>query len=120
MIIVGDDRFYLRSVVFVERSLTGCKDLIIGSSAGIVIRRDFFLGRTQSSYLLYNPQAAIIQFEDPSTGVFERNPPIVELPGTTPFNDGFAPESFQKRASTRGTIFIYVKDQPQSSCLRPC
>lgn len=118
-IIVGDDRFHLRSVVFVERSLTN-RDLIIGSSAGIVIRRDFFLGRTQSSYLLYNPQSAIIKFEDPDTGLFERNPPIVEIPGTTPFHDGNAPESFQKRASTRGTIFVYVKDQLQSTCLRPC
>lgn len=113
-IIVGDDRFYLRSVVFVERSLTN-KNLIIGSSAGIIIRRDMPLGRTEPSYLLYNPQAAIIQFEDPTTGTFVYNPPIVEIPGTTPFNDQFAPESFQKRASTRGTIFIYVKDRAQGT-----
>lgn len=118
-IMVGDDRFYLRSVVFVERALTN-KDLIIGSSAGIIIRRDFALGRTQQSYLLYNPQAAIIKFEDPTTGIYVRNPPIVEIPGTTPFNDINAPESFQKRASTRGTIFVYVKDQSQSTPLRPC
>jgi hypothetical protein len=119
-IVVGDDRFNLRSVVFVERSLTGT-NLIIGSSAGIIIRRDFLLGRTQASYLLYNPQAAIIQFEDPTTGVFERNPPIVEIPGTTPFNDANSPESFQKRASKRGTIFVYVKDQPQNTaCVGRC
>jgi len=115
-IIIGDDRFHLRSVVFVERSLTN-KDLIIGCSTGIVIRRDFLAGRTQPSYLLYNPQAAIIQFED--NGVYERNPPIVEIPGATPFNEGNAPESFQRRASSRGTIFIYVKDQSQATVLRP-
>jgi hypothetical protein len=115
-IIVGDDRFHLRSVVFVERSLTN-KDLIIGSSAGIIVRRDFMMGRTQASYFLYNPQAAIVKLED--NGVFENNPPIVEIPGTTPFNDTNAPESFQRRASTRGTIFIYVKDGPQNTVLRP-
>lgn len=115
---IGDDRFNLRSVVFVERSLTN-KDLIIGSSAGIVIRRDFNIGRTQPTYLLYNPQASIIKFED-NNGVFDWNPPIVEIPGTTPFNDSCAPESFQRRASTRGTIFIYVKEQNQYSTLRPC
>lgn len=117
-IIVGDDRFYLRSVVFVERSLTN-RDLIVGSSAGIIIRRDLALDRTQASYLLYNPQSAIIKFEDPISGMFERNPPIVEIPGTTPFNDGNSPESFQRRASTRGTIFVYVKDQSQMTSLRP-
>jgi len=115
-ITVGDDRFHLRSVVFVERSLTN-RDLIIGSSAGIIVRRDFVMGRTQASYFLYNPQAAIVQLED--NGVFERNPPIVEIPGTTPFNDTNAPESFQRRASKRGTIFIYVKDGPQHTVLRP-
>lgn len=115
-IVVGDDRFHLRSVVFVERAITGC-NLIVGSSAGIVIRRDFALGRTQPTYLLYNPQASGIQFESEG-GTLERNPPIVEIPGTQAYVSGNAPESFQRRASRRGTIFIYVKDQPQSSCPR--
>ena len=115
-IVVGDDRFHLRSVVFVERSITN-RDLIVGSSAGIVIRRDFSAGRTQATYLVYNPQSAIIRFED--NGVFEGNPPVVEIPGYTPFNDENSPESFQRRASTRGTIFVYVKDTPQYTVLRP-
>jgi hypothetical protein len=118
-IVVGSDRFNLRSVVFVERSMTN-KDLIVGSSTGIVIRRDFALGRTQATYLLYNPQAAIVQFEDPSTGAFVHNPPIVEIPGTTPFFNQDAPESFQYRASRRGTIFVYVKDQAQRTFVKPC
>lgn len=115
-IYIGDDTFHLRSVVFVERSMTNpC--LIVGSSAGIIIRRDLFLGRAQSSYLLYNPQAAIIKFEDPTTGMFDKNPPIGEIPGVTPFVDGNAPESFRKRASTRGTIFVYVKNDPQQTAI---
>jgi len=117
--VVGNDTFYLRSVVFIERSLTN-KDLIVGSSTGIVIRRDYALGRTQASYFLYNPQAAIIEFEDATSGTYVHNPPIVEIPGTTPFYSENTPESFQKRASTLGTIFVYVKDQSQYTALKPC
>lgn len=112
--VVGDERFILRSVVLVERSLTN-KDLIVGSSAAIVVPRDFAIGRTSNTYLLYNPQAAIVTFDDN-----QRNGPIVELPATTPFNTGLnTPESFMQRASTRGTIFIYCKVQSPLA-IRPC
>ncbi|AYV80822.1 MAG: P4B major core protein [Harvfovirus sp.] len=113
-IVVGDDRFFLRSVVFVEKSYIN-KDLIVGSSAGIIVRRDFSVNRTDATYLLYNPQSANIMFEN-SAHDFVQNAPIVEIPGTTPFNEGAAPESFQRRACRRGTIYIYVKDQV-ATCL---
>ncbi|AYV84753.1 MAG: P4B major core protein [Hyperionvirus sp.] len=113
-IVVGDDRFNLRSVVFVDKSYIN-KDLIVGCSAGIIIRRDFSINRTDATYLLYNPQSANIRFEN-SEGQYVQNAPIVEIPGSTPFNEGAAPESFQKRASRRGTIYIYVKDQARA-CL---
>jgi len=115
-IIVGDDRFYLRSVVFVERAITN-KDLIIGSSTGLIVRRDLSSGRFSTTYLLYNPQASVVKFE--SGGRYVANPPLVEIPGHTPFTPG-AVESFQKRASTRGTIFIYVKDRNQKTPLKGC
>jgi len=117
---VGDDVFHLRSVVFVEKSAAACPgtNLITGCTAGIVVRRDFNIGRTQSLYLLYDPQGAIYKFED--NGEFVRNPPVVEIPGTTQYvNTPNAPESFQARASKRGTVFIYVKDGSQCST-RPC
>lgn len=117
-IVVGNERFFLRSVVFIEKSLTN-KDLIIGSSTGIVVRRDYELGRTQPTYLLYNPQAAIIEFED-EQGTYVHNPPIVEIPATTSLYSNNDLESFQRRVCSRGTIFVYVKDQPQYTSLKPC
>lgn len=118
-ITVGDDTFLLRSVVFIEKSFMN-KDLITGCTAGIVVRPDFSAGRSQSLYLLYDPQGAAYKFEDPpGSGNFVNNGPIVEIPGNTPYVvGGNAPDSFQQRASRRGTIYIYVKDTIQSNCVK--
>lgn len=116
-ITVGNELFVLRSVVFVDRSLMN-KDLITGCSAGIILRREFAVGRAQPLYLCYDPLGAGFKFEDQNRA-FVSNPPIYEVPATTPYNDGNAPESFQKRACKRGTIYVYVKDCPQVTSLRP-
>ena len=116
-ITINGDLFHLRSVVFVDKSIMN-KDLITGCSAGIILRRDYTIGRAQPLYLCYDPLGAGFKFEDQNRA-FVSNPPIYEVPATTPYNDGNAPESFQKRASKRGTIFIYVRDCPQTTSLRP-
>jgi hypothetical protein len=115
-IIIGDDQFYLRSAVFVERSLTN-RDLITGCSAGIIMRRDFTIGRTDTIYLSYDPQGAGIKFED--NGAYISNDPITQIQRINPYNNSSNVESFQQRAATRGTIFIYVKDAPQNTVIRP-
>lgn len=112
--VVGNDNFNLRSVVFVERIVGNNNvNLIVGSSAGIIVRRDMSIGRTQPTYLLYNPQQAIAEFDAGAT--FESNRPITEIPGAEPFNNANSPESFRTRASTRGTIYIYAKQNSQQA-----
>lgn len=119
-IIVGDDRFHLRTVVFVERAITN-PNLIIGSTTGIIIRSNYTMGMIQPLYLVYDPQGAIYEFENPLAPTsFTHNDPIVEIPGTTPFVTGGAVESFQSRFTRRGSIYIYVKDQPVGAIMRPC
>lgn len=103
---IGDDSFMLRSVVFVERAHND-KSLILGNATGIIIPRDYSTGRTDITYLVYDPLGSGIQFE--YNGTFERNPPIYSISGTTPFNNLDGVEAFDERASRRGTIFIYVK-----------
>jgi len=115
-ITIGDDLFFLRSVVFVDRSLMN-KDLITGCSTGIIIRRDYSVGRTQPLCLCYDPIGAGFKFED-QNGQFQRNSPIYEIPSISPFNDENSPESFRRRAANRGTIYIYVKDTNHQTILR--
>jgi hypothetical protein len=116
---VGDDQFLLRSVVLVERSLVK-KDLIIGSSAVVVVPRDLTKGRTEPTYLLYDPQGALAKFQEVANGPYEENPPITEIPGMAPFNASDDDrEAFDRMSSRRGTIYIYVKDQSQETRLRP-
>jgi Poxvirus P4B major core protein. len=111
---VGDEKFHLKTVVFVEKALTN-KDLIVGSSTGLVIKRSQTYGVINKPvYLLYDPQNSAIKFED-QNGNYIRNKPITWIPGSTPFNAGsITIESFQSRASKRGTIYVYVKDKPQT------
>lgn len=116
VITVGDDKFLLRSVVFVEKSFTN-KDLIVGCTTGIIIPANPGSGRLTATYLLYDPQSAGIQFIN-QNGVVDRNEPIVEIPGNNPlYNTGI--DSFQLRASKRGTIYVYVKNVPQNTNLKP-
>jgi len=115
---VGNDYFQLRSVVLVERSHVN-KDLIIGSTAAVVVPSDPSLGRIDKTYLLYDPQGAGEQFEYANR--FVSNKPITTIPGVTPYhaNTLGGVESFDRRAQSRGTIFVYVKEQNQQTRIRP-
>ena len=105
---VRNDVFRLRSVVMVESS-TSNKNLIVGSTTGIIIPRDIRNNVYEETFLLYDPQSASEQFRTPA-GTYTANDPITCIPGVTPFNSVGNVESFAQRASTRGTIFIYQKE----------
>lgn len=113
MNILGDT-FQLRSVVLVESSVSR-RNLIIGSSAAIVVPMSVSENRFEETYLLYDPQGAGEMFRE-NGNTYTRNAPITYIPGHTPFNNENSPESFYRRASTKGTIFVYQK----VSDGRPC
>ncbi|CAH6421583.1 Major core protein 4b [uncultured virus] len=101
-----NDSYQLRSVVLIESS-PNRRNLIIGSSAAIVIPMSIQQGRFEETFLLYDPQGAGEMFK--VGNAFTRNPPITYIPGNTPFNNDGSPESFYSRASKKGTIFMYQK-----------
>jgi len=103
-----NDTYMLRSVVLIERSKTR-KNLIVGSSAAILIPTDISEGNFGETTILYDPQGAGEMFQTGDGTQYERNLPITWIPSNTPFNANGNVESFYQRASTRGTIFIYQK-----------
>lgn len=117
---VGDELFILRSAVMLEKSsfnkscndvsLYG-KELIIGTSAGIVITENPDEGIFQSTHLLYDPLGASLKFE--RNGVFTTGSPITCVPEISVSNEI---ESFSDRVSKRGTIYVYVKSKRFSRC----
>lgn len=113
---VGDDDFILRSVVCVERSFLN-KDLITGCSAAISLKQDPTSGVYESSHIVYDPQVANIMVEE--GGQYKRIKPISAIPAIDHFNDDGTYESFATRSAKRGTIYIYVKDTPQMTIIRP-
>jgi len=113
---IGDDKFQLRSVVLVNKAefyhpdpSRECynKDLIVGVSAAIIIPSDIKKGRYETSYLLYDPQRAATLFEYGDS--YSSNNPVTWITGINNIA-GTDIESFDHRASTTGTIFIYVKE----------
>lgn len=112
---ISDDLYQLRSVVIVEKAdvPNGTDNsqrfkLVTGCTAAIVVPRDIQAGVYDESVLLYDPQGAGEQFQ--SGGNYTRNAPITYIPVEDQFNGGDV-DSFYKRASTRGTCFMYVKKQ---------
>lgn len=98
---VLNDTFELRSVVMVERSKSQ-RDLIVGTTAGIVHHGG---SSGERAYLIYDPQGASIKMRDGST--FSSNNPITWVPKSTSVNNKVT--SFDRRASTRGSVFVYVR-----------
>jgi len=106
-IVIMGEEYLLRSVVLIEVSKAR-KNLIVGSSAAIVIPRNINEGVYDESYLLYDPQGAGEMFKLQGDG-YVRNAPVTYIPGDTTLNDNGNVESFYSRASQRGTIYIYQK-----------
>jgi hypothetical protein len=102
------DSYQLRSVVLVESSPAN-QNIIIGSTTAVRVPLDMTTGQFNEGYFVYDPQGSFEKFEE--NGVYVNQPPITYIPGDTPFNNiGGTSESFYSRASTRGTIFVYVKE----------
>jgi hypothetical protein len=119
-----DDRFQLRSCVFVEKAsfINKCdvkdinNDLIIGCTTAIVVPADPSTGHIDTTVLLYDPLGASASLED-QNGEYVSNPPITWIPDSAPLYGNGGNDSFRTRAATRGVIFTYVKD---NQCARPC
>jgi hypothetical protein len=107
------DTYELRSVVMVERS-RAYRNLIIGSTAAIRIPRNIHDNVYDETTLLYDPQGASEMFLATDGASYKRNQAVTVIPAETPFAPSNV-ESFYKRASTRGTIFMYQKysESPQ-------
>lgn len=115
---IGDELFTLRSAVMVEKtsilnkdSVQGQdiygKELIIGTTAGIVIAQDPSAGIFESTYLIYDPVGASIKY-DYNDQLVTRDP-ITEVRQASLY--GGEIESFSERLQKRGTIFVYVKNK---------
>ncbi len=108
---IMNESFDLRSVVLVERNINN-RNLIIGSSTAIRLTPEQTGSPQEEGFIVYDPQGATEMFEV-SKFSYTNNTPITHIPGNTQFNPEGASESFYKRASTRGTIFVYVKKNDQ-------
>jgi hypothetical protein len=115
---IVNDRYLLRSVVAVETTQVGGKDIIIGSSAMVLRPKDILKGHTQEICYWYNPMASAVAHTNPpnglipnpaGTGAYARNGPITVIPVEAAFNPRPDIESFEEKAQTKGTIFIYKK-----------
>lgn len=112
---VGDDSFIPRSVVMIEKSgfnrdpaRDPMREIIVGTSAGIIVPEDITAGRYNKECFIYDPQSAAIQYQG-ATGTFVERTPITTVPYQSSLYGPDDIESFESRASKRGTIYIYVK-----------
>lgn len=99
-----NETYELRSVVFVESSKKS--NMIIGCSSGVIVRSNMELGLQEPTHLIYDPQGSTEKFLN-EANEFVRNPPITWIPEYGPLNSNV--ESFSRKASTHGTIFMYQK-----------
>jgi hypothetical protein len=104
---IMNDSYELRSVVLVEKAQAQNRSLIVGSSAMVVIPIDPQAGRYEETCLLYDPQGAGIKIDN--NNGYISNDPITVIPSELPFAAGPGLESFEQRARTRGTIYMYQK-----------
>jgi len=106
---IMNEIYDLRSVVLVEKSIMPNKDVIVGSSTMVIMKSDNI--RFEEICVHYDPQRCGIGIYDEVTNTYERDKPIRIIPSVSPFS-GNKIESFDQRASTRGTIFMYQKVNP--------
>lgn len=103
---IRGDRYQLRSVVLAEvnRNMPE-KNLVVGSSAIIMVHPDIENGRYQADYIQYDPMSVLDTVVNPATGFQSERAPVTTIPG---FPDESRPgESFVEKARQRGIIFMY-------------
>ena len=118
---IGDESFIPRSVVMIEKSGFNrdpnrdlAKEIIIGSSAGIIVPESISGGIYNKTCFIYDPQSAAIKLEN-DKGFFENRNPVTWVPFQGSLY-GSDVESFEERASKRGTIFVYAKQEKSVWC----
>ncbi|ARF09318.1 P4B major core protein [Catovirus CTV1] len=121
---VGDESFTLRSVVMVEKSCFNrdpsrdpVKEIIVGSSAGLIVPEDISKGKVNKSCFIYDPQSSALKIRS-DTGAYEDYPPISWVPCTSGLYTSSTDfiEPFDSRACKRGTIYVYVKPEASAFC----
>ena len=106
---IMNDTYELRSVVLVEKTnVRGGRDMIVGSSALIISQRNPSTNVYDETCFMYDPQGAGLMYND-NAGGYTREKPIKLVPSMLPFYPQSGIESFDQKASTRGTIFMYQK-----------
>ena len=106
---IRDSEYCLRSVVLLEISKSVAAEhgpkIVTGQSAVIIKKADDQNGDNVDRYYWYNPRDANVghKLEDSVDGVqFATNAPVTVLDA-----GNMESEPFYRRASTRGTIFVY-------------
>lgn len=105
------DKYNLRSVVLVDTAANNANcpsnaatNLIVGTTAEIMLHPNLARGITQTNYWLYDPLRAALKQNDQSS--FD---PIMGIDGERPIYSNNNVETFHERARKRGSIFIYQK-----------
>lgn len=110
-ITIRDDIYQLRSVVVAEvNRIAPEKNIVVGSSAMIMIHRDPSKGKFEESFLKYDPLAVTTV---PIAGADNPNAPVTTL-------DGYSGDySFTDLARQRGIIFMYqlIKDKTEGELI---
>lgn len=109
---VYNETYILRSVVAIERSAVD-QNLIVGSSTLVYIPRGSDLTGMEEAAIRYDPQGALEMFKEEGSDKYESNAPITEISVGPNFGDD--EKDFTSIASTRGCVFIYVKDKYSST-----
>jgi hypothetical protein len=107
---ISEENFLLRSTVMLETTpnLYGkdnVREIIVGSTAAIVIPRNIELGITQETHLQYDPLSASHLGRLP-TNDFKPIQPVRDI------TSGYGGEILEEMMGKRGTIFVYVKTPP--------
>uniref|UniRef100_A0A6C0ACM3 Uncharacterized protein n=1 Tax=viral metagenome TaxID=1070528 RepID=A0A6C0ACM3_9ZZZZ len=102
---VKDDTFYLRSCVFINTTKVEDKEIITGCNAGVVC----YENGMPTGAKLYNPQDAHLVGNAPICNMpLHKDQLSLPAPPSNQ-NGGALDTSFDYKAETYGTIFVYVK-----------
>lgn len=120
---INGEQYLLRSVVTVEKSrVANSKNVIVGSSTLICIPRDLERNNLERRCYLYDPQGSGIQWvprgQQAPNDNYQYNQPITWIPCEQQYaSEEGALESFDHRAMTRGTIYMYQKQVSYEECI---
>lgn len=115
---IRGDVYQLRSVVLAEINRNAPeKNIVVGSSAVLMIHADSSKGTYQNEYLQYDPIGVVDAVLDPVSGVMINRTPVSILHGAA--GVGVPGTSFIEMSRNRGIIFMYqlVVDDTKGSVI---